>query len=639
GIGSTEMLQAFCSNRPGAVVPGTTGVPVPGYQLRLIDEAGAEIDGAGVGALEVRGDSRAAFYWHQDERSRQAMRGAWFATGDRFERREDGCFAYVGRTDEMLKIGGLWVSPIDMEQVLAEHPAVAAAGVVGFTIDAYSRIAAFVVCAEGVTPDEQLGEKLREWCKQRMREHEYPHAVRFLDELPRTLTGKPRRFLLRELIEGETSDSDAAASAQPGSAPVAGFVGEAAAQDFEKLASSERRQLVLELVLAEAMAVLGRAPHEPLDAERNFSELGFDSLAAVELRNRLATATRLQLPSTLVLDRPTPLAIAELLSERLDPSGGDTPADEATRMIEQASARPRMPPAPLAIRVKTSAPFGLLLPARLAVRMARRRGEAVWEEHGDEHDGAIAATEAIVASTERAPELRELARRQLIERQVDRALFWQRPWSATVEPRSAKRLREALSSGRGVLLSYCHVGPYYRLQSAAEFRRREHYLVPGPWFFQQPSANYWGRRLARWRKGLSSRVVPANWSYPVIEGLLGRGEHVFLAFDMPGPRRTRFLGKPAELADGTARLAVASDAIVVPLRARRAAHSVLIDVAAPLDPRDVAGFEQLHESLAAHHERWILEDPSAMEDPREIGWQQGATPHAWSAPPRSPAPS
>ena len=203
GIGSTEMLHIYCSNRPGEVVRGTTGRPVPGYELRLVDDDGAVLEGPAVGSLEVRGDSCAAFYWHQHEKTKRCMRGDWFASGDRYERRADGTYAYVGRSDDMLKIGGLWVSPVDMENVLIEHPAVAALGVVGATVDGQSRIAAFVELADGVTGDERLADELRAWCKDRMRRYEYPHVVRFVDALPRTLTGKVQRFMLRELAQGD----------------------------------------------------------------------------------------------------------------------------------------------------------------------------------------------------------------------------------------------------------------------------------------------------------------------------------------------------------------------------------------------------------------------------------------------------
>lgn len=202
GIGSTEMRHIYCSNRPGELEPGTSGRPVPGYELRLVGEDGEVLTGPAVGGLEVRGDSCAAFYWHQHEKSKHSMRGEWFATGDRYERREDGAYAYVGRLDDMLKVGGLWVSPIDMEFVLMEHPRVRGVGVVGVTIDHASRIAAFVEIAGDPedTGDAALADELRDFCKQRLRRYEYPHVVRFVEELPRTLTGKVQRFALRDAI-------------------------------------------------------------------------------------------------------------------------------------------------------------------------------------------------------------------------------------------------------------------------------------------------------------------------------------------------------------------------------------------------------------------------------------------------------
>jgi benzoate-CoA ligase family protein len=206
GIGSTEMLHIYCSNRPGNVQPGTTGWPVPGYELRLIDDYGQAMDGPGIGALHVRGDSCAGYYWHQHEKTKASMLGEWFATGDRYERRADGTYCYVGRMDDMLKVGGLWVSPVDMEHTLIEHPRVDSVGVVGVTVDGTSRIAAYVQCA-GEPGGDELADELRAWCKERMRRYEYPHLVKFVDDLPRTLTGKVQRFRLRELAT-ETAEAE-----------------------------------------------------------------------------------------------------------------------------------------------------------------------------------------------------------------------------------------------------------------------------------------------------------------------------------------------------------------------------------------------------------------------------------------------
>jgi benzoate-CoA ligase family protein len=649
GIGSTEMFTAYCSNVPGEVVPGTTGRAVPGYEIRLTDEAGEVLEGATAeGTMEVRGGSRAAYYWHRHEQTMRSMRGEWLVTGDRFRRREDGAYVYVGRADDMLKVGGLWVSPLDIEQVLLEHPAIEQVGVVGVTVNDYNRIAAAVKPAPGVSADAQLEDALRQWCKERMREYEYPHVIRFVEELPQTLTGKPRRFMLRELIERELTQSRdpslpqgakptlSAAAATPGSL----------ARTLEDLAEADRDAAVLELVLAQIAAVLGEASVDTAHSHRAFEELGFDSLTGVELRNRLEGALSMTLPSTLIFDHPTPKAVAQLVrsqaegveSDSYAPNGdasGDADAAfllGAVESVARAPTPPRMPAAPLRVRLKTSPWLRSLLPTQLAVSRVERRAQARWELSAEDRESAREVMETIVAGTSRAGELDQLARQYVIEEAVSRALFWAQPWSAKVDPSSAQRLEAAMSGKRGVLLSACHIGSFYRLQCAPPFKRRVTYIAPGPWFFQAPSADYWGRRLARWRKGMKSRPVPAKGSFRIIQVLLERGESVFLFFDMPGPRHTHFLGKPAEMAEGSAQLALRADALVLPVRARRAGHRVWVDAAAPLDPREFADVDQLHDALAAVHERWILENPAAMEDPRGFGWQHGATPQAWVQP-------
>jgi len=198
GIGSTELLHIFCSNVSGDLRPGTSGRPVPGYDLRLIDADGAVVEGEGEGALEVRGDSCAPLYWHHHEKTKQCMRGYWCLTGDRYRREADGTYAYEGRMDDMLKVGGLWVSPVALENVIISHPDIADVGVIGVTVDDASRIAAFVITS-GRAGSDELADELRELCRSRLRRSEYPHRVHFVDDLPRTLTGKVQRFRLREL--------------------------------------------------------------------------------------------------------------------------------------------------------------------------------------------------------------------------------------------------------------------------------------------------------------------------------------------------------------------------------------------------------------------------------------------------------
>jgi benzoate-CoA ligase family protein len=198
GIGSTEMLHIYCSNTREDYRPGTSGRPVPGYELRVVDERGQDVPDGTPGDLLVRGESCAAYYWHQRSKTRQCMRGDWFYTGDRYVRTPEGYFVYQGRADDMIKVGGLWVSPADVEACLVRHPAVSEAAVIGVTIDEISRIKAFVISLEPPPDPEALAEELRTWCKEHLRRYEYPHVVDFVSDFPRTPTGKIQRFKLRE---------------------------------------------------------------------------------------------------------------------------------------------------------------------------------------------------------------------------------------------------------------------------------------------------------------------------------------------------------------------------------------------------------------------------------------------------------
>jgi benzoate-CoA ligase family protein len=197
GIGSTEMLHIYCSNRPGDVHPGTSGRPVPGYELRLLDEDDRPVGRGEVGNLFVKGDSALAFYWHQHAKTKAAVRGDWYFTGDRYRETDEGVFVYEGRADDMIKIGGLWASPIEIENALMEHPRVLEAAAVGVEADYTTRVKAYVVCREDAG-DEELATALQSWCKERLRRYEYPHFIEFVDELPKTLTGKIQRYKLRE---------------------------------------------------------------------------------------------------------------------------------------------------------------------------------------------------------------------------------------------------------------------------------------------------------------------------------------------------------------------------------------------------------------------------------------------------------
>ena len=192
------MLNTYCSNRPGEIVPGTAGWPVPGYELRLVDEEGSALEGPAVGALHVRGDSCAAYYWRNQEKTKLSILGEWFATGDRCARNADGTYSHVGRVDDMLKVAGLWVSPVEVERVLTSHPSVAEAAIVGIRGTGTVRLVAYVRCANGAG-DQALARELRVWCDERLSAHERPNLVTFVDDLPRTRNGKVQRYRLRQL--------------------------------------------------------------------------------------------------------------------------------------------------------------------------------------------------------------------------------------------------------------------------------------------------------------------------------------------------------------------------------------------------------------------------------------------------------
>jgi lauroyl/myristoyl acyltransferase len=292
-----------------------------------------------------------------------------------------------------------------------------------------------------------------------------------------------------------------------------------------------------------------------------------------------------------------------------------------------------MPPASLSTRVKTSPWLRRLLPTPLIFKMAARRGRARWEQSPEDRENAVAAMETIVAGTPRAHELTELARAHLMEAVVDQTLFWQ-PWrKLSLDAQSMARLHDTLGQGRGVLLSLSHFGQYHRATTSGFWSvKRLPYVVVGRSFLQEPTAGYAGRYLARWRKQLPSPVVPSDGSFPVLQALLDRGEIVVLYFDRPGPHETRFLGKTATLADGTARLALQTNALVLPIRARRVDHRGRLDVGEALDPQDFADVDELHDRLAALHEAWILEYPESMRDPRSYGWGEWATPDSWIRP-------
>jgi 4-hydroxybenzoate-CoA ligase len=203
GIGSTEMLHIFVSNRVDDVRYGTSGLPVPGYDALVVDEQGAPVADGEAGELVVRGPSSADGYWHQRDKTRRTFRGEWTHTGDTYVRDADGYFRFCGRSDEMLKVSGVWVSPFEVEEALISHPAVLEAAVVGqLDPDGLTKPKAFVVLQAGARDQDAVAEVLKVHVKDRIGVWKYPRWIVFVDALPKTATGKIQRFRLRE---GESS--------------------------------------------------------------------------------------------------------------------------------------------------------------------------------------------------------------------------------------------------------------------------------------------------------------------------------------------------------------------------------------------------------------------------------------------------
>jgi benzoate-CoA ligase len=201
GIGSTEILHIYISNRPGRVVAGSTGQVVPGYEAKIVDEHGQPLPPRQVGTLYVKGDSIANGYWNKHEETKNTFHGHWINTHDKFLVDEDGYFWYAGRTDDMFKVSGQAVWPTDVEGVLLQHPLVLESGVVGGADpEGLVKPVAFVVLKDGHPGTPELTRELQNFVKSHTAAYKYPRAVVYVESLPKTATGKIQRFKLRELV-------------------------------------------------------------------------------------------------------------------------------------------------------------------------------------------------------------------------------------------------------------------------------------------------------------------------------------------------------------------------------------------------------------------------------------------------------
>jgi benzoate-CoA ligase len=196
GIGSTEMLHIYLSTRPGKVRYGTTGWPVPGYDIELRGDDGLPVPDGETGDLFINGPSAALLYWGNREKSRETFQGAWTKSGDKYVRNTDGTYTYSGRSDDMLKVSGIYVSPFEVESTLVQHPAVLEAAVIGVNdSDGLTKTKAYVVLKAGQSATEA---ELKAFVKDRLAPYKYPRSIEFITELPKTATGKIQRFKLRD---------------------------------------------------------------------------------------------------------------------------------------------------------------------------------------------------------------------------------------------------------------------------------------------------------------------------------------------------------------------------------------------------------------------------------------------------------
>jgi benzoate-CoA ligase len=197
GIGSTEMLHCFVANRPGAVRYGTSGVPVPGYRVRLVDDDGREVAPGEIGELQVSGPTTAAGYWNNRAKTRATFLGEWMRTGDKYRQDGDGYLIHCGRSDDMMNVNGQWVSPMEVESALIAHDAVLEAAVVATTDEnGLVKPKAFIVLKDGLHGSEAMRQQLQDFVRTRLAPYKYPRYIEFMSELPKTATGKLQRYIL-----------------------------------------------------------------------------------------------------------------------------------------------------------------------------------------------------------------------------------------------------------------------------------------------------------------------------------------------------------------------------------------------------------------------------------------------------------
>ena len=199
GIGATEVYHIFISNRPGDIKPGASGKPVPGFEVRVVDENWNDVPQGEIGNLILKGESIALSYLHQYAKSKQTFVGEWLFTGDKYLVDDEGYYYHAGRSDDMMKVGGIWASPVEIESTIISHPAVVECAVVAQTDDSdLVKPKAFVVLMADQTAGPELEKEIISYCREKMAGYKRPRWIEFVDALPKTATGKIQRFKLRQ---------------------------------------------------------------------------------------------------------------------------------------------------------------------------------------------------------------------------------------------------------------------------------------------------------------------------------------------------------------------------------------------------------------------------------------------------------
>nr|VFJ60587.1 MAG: benzoate-CoA ligase [Candidatus Kentron sp. FW] len=350
GIGSTEALHIFISNRPGEARGGTTGKPVPGYDARIVDDNGNEPPKGEIGTLLIRGDSIASGYWNKHEATKKTILGEWIDTRDKFWVDKDGLYHYAGRTDDMMKVSGQWVSPTDIEAILQKHPAVLESGVVGIPDNqGITTLTAHVALKEGNKSSSELALELQDFVRENTAPHGYACWIEFIDELPKTATGKIQRFKLRKMDDrqptaprqtplqpiirtGTAPDeaSPVASQSEPHGPVDLEPAAAKAATDFvaelKRLDSTQaQRDRLLAHLQSELAIVLGLDAPAAIDIDMGFFDMGVDSVAAVAFTNRLEISLGHPLPATLLFKYSSlELLAGYIVGEVLEPGSSST---------------------------------------------------------------------------------------------------------------------------------------------------------------------------------------------------------------------------------------------------------------------------------------------------------------------------